>query len=93
MRFHSQQQQPAHTAPYRPLPNTLLRLPRCACSARLELIKNVAGTHVYEERRAESLRILEHSDAQRAQIHEVRDSAGAPPAAVPSAPAGGQAVP
>lgn len=31
----------------------------------------MAGTHVYEEKRTESLRILEQSDAKRTEIHEI----------------------
>ena len=37
---------------------------------RLELLKEVGGTHVYEERRAESLRILAECDARRAAVDD-----------------------
>jgi len=39
-------------------------------SQRLELLKEVGGTHVYEERRAESLRILNECDARRAAVDD-----------------------
>lgn len=38
---------------------------------RLQLLKEVAGTQVYEERRAESLKIMEESKAKRAKIDEL----------------------
>ena len=37
-------------------------------SERLALLKDVAGTHVYDERRSESLGILEEATAKREQI-------------------------
>lgn len=38
---------------------------------RLELLKEIAGTRTYEEKRAESLRILEESIGKRAKIREI----------------------
>lgn len=38
---------------------------------RLDLLKEVAGTRVYDERRDESLRIMEETDAKREKISEV----------------------
>ncbi|KZP26255.1 RecF/RecN/SMC protein [Athelia psychrophila] len=38
---------------------------------RLALLKEVAGTKVYEQRRAESLRIMSETDAKRAKIGEL----------------------
>ncbi len=38
---------------------------------RLELLKEVAGTRVYDERREESLKIMEETDAKREKIAEV----------------------
>ena len=38
---------------------------------RLELLKDIGGTRVYEQRRTESLRIMEDSRAQREHIGEV----------------------
>ena len=38
---------------------------------RLDLLKEVAGTHVYEERRKESLTVLQDANAKRAQIEDV----------------------
>ncbi|GLB45508.1 putative structural maintenance of [Lyophyllum shimeji] len=40
---------------------------------RLALLKEVAGTKVYEQRRAESLRIMAETDAKRAKINELLD--------------------
>lgn len=40
---------------------------------RLTLLKEVAGTNVYEERRAASLAILEETSTRRAQIEELLD--------------------
>ncbi|KAI5814441.1 RecF/RecN/SMC [Pyronema omphalodes] len=40
-------------------------------SERLNLLKEVAGTQVYEQRRAESLRIMEDTDNKRAKIDEL----------------------
>lgn len=37
---------------------------------RLHLLKEVAGTHLYDDRRAESLKIMADSDAQRVEIIE-----------------------
>lgn len=39
--------------------------------ARLELLKEVAGTKVYEERRLESLQLLHETQSRREKIHEV----------------------
>lgn len=36
--------------------------------ARLELLKEIGGTHVYEERRAESLRVLQETAARRSAV-------------------------
>ena len=41
---------------------------------RLELIKQVAGTHVYEERRSETVATLEDTDAKRGKVEEVISS-------------------
>lgn len=38
---------------------------------RLDLLKEVAGTRVYDERREESLKIMEETDAKREKISEV----------------------
>lgn len=38
---------------------------------RLALLKEVAGTKVYEQRRAESLRIMSETDAKRTKINEL----------------------
>ena len=38
---------------------------------RLALLKEVAGTKVYEQRRAESLRIMAETDAKRGKIDEL----------------------
>ena len=38
---------------------------------RLELLKEIGGTKVYEERRRESLRILHDTDSRRQRINEV----------------------
>ena len=38
---------------------------------RLELLKEVAGTHVYEERRQESLKIMDDTNNKREKIQEV----------------------
>jgi len=40
---------------------------------RLALLKEVAGTKVYEQRRAESLRIMADTDAKRGKINELLD--------------------
>lgn len=40
---------------------------------RLALLKEVAGTKVYEQRRAESLRIMAETDAKRTKINELID--------------------
>ncbi|PSS37849.1 hypothetical protein PHLCEN_2v317 [Hermanssonia centrifuga] len=40
---------------------------------RLALLKEVAGTKVYEQRRAESLRIMAETDAKRGKIDELLD--------------------
>ncbi|KZT71044.1 RecF/RecN/SMC protein [Daedalea quercina L-15889] len=40
---------------------------------RLALLKEVAGTKVYEQRRAESLRIMAETDAKRTKINELLD--------------------
>ncbi|KAF9038262.1 RecF/RecN/SMC protein [Hymenopellis radicata] len=40
---------------------------------RLALLKEVAGTKVYEQRRAESLRIMAETDAKRGKISELLD--------------------
>lgn len=40
---------------------------------RLALLKEVAGTKVYEQRRAESLRIMEETSSKRQKINELLD--------------------
>lgn len=40
-------------------------------SERLELLKDIAGTRVYDERRAESVKIMSDTDARRKQIEDV----------------------
>lgn len=40
---------------------------------RLALLKEVAGTKVYEQRRAESLRIMSETEAKRTKISELLD--------------------
>lgn len=40
---------------------------------RLELLKEIAGTRVYEDRRAESVKIMEETDQKRAKIDELLD--------------------
>jgi hypothetical protein len=47
-------------------------LTRMSNQQRLELIKNVAGTQVYQDKRADSLALLDESDAKRVKINEVR---------------------
>lgn len=37
-------------------------------SERLELLKEIGGTKVYEERRRESLRIMQETENRRAQV-------------------------
>lgn len=39
----------------------------------MALLKEVAGTKVYEQRRAESLRIMSETDAKRTKINELLD--------------------
>jgi len=59
-----------HTPPLTPpLATSLLPCP----PAPLQLLKEVAGTQVYEERRRESLSILEDTDGKRRGIDEVRE--------------------
>lgn len=41
---------------------------------RLNLLKEVAGTKVYEQKRAESTRIMEETDAKRAKIAELLET-------------------
>jgi structural maintenance of chromosome 3 (chondroitin sulfate proteoglycan 6) len=41
---------------------------------RLNLLKEVAGTNVYEQKRAESTRIMEETDSKRAKIAELLDT-------------------
>ena len=40
---------------------------------RLALLKEVAGTKVYEQRRTESLRIMAETDAKRDKINDLLD--------------------
>ncbi|KAJ3330378.1 Structural maintenance of chromosomes protein 3 [Blyttiomyces sp. JEL0837] len=40
---------------------------------RLQLLKEVAGTRVYEHRRQESLKIMEETDSKRSKINELLD--------------------
>ena len=40
---------------------------------RLALLKEVAGTKVYEQRRTESLRIMEDTSSKRLKINELLD--------------------
>ncbi|KAI3964403.1 hypothetical protein MKX01_028738 [Papaver californicum] len=40
-------------------------------SERLELLKEIGGTRVYEERRQESQRIMQHTDSKRKQMNQV----------------------
>ncbi|CEP01172.1 unnamed protein product (mitochondrion) [Plasmodiophora brassicae] len=42
--------------------------------ARLDLLKEIAGTRVYDQRRAESLRIMHDTDSCTAQIAEISES-------------------
>lgn len=42
-------------------------------SERLNLLKDVAGTHVYEARRTESLKIIENTNNQREKIDDLLD--------------------
>ncbi len=35
---------------------------------RLELLKEIGGTRVYEERRSTSLRIMQETESKRAQV-------------------------
>eukprot|EP00029_Vermamoeba_vermiformis_P008043 TRINITY_DN3656_c0_g1_i1.p1 TRINITY_DN3656_c0_g1~~TRINITY_DN3656_c0_g1_i1.p1 ORF type:complete len:1231 (-),score=557.87 TRINITY_DN3656_c0_g1_i1:31-3723(-) len=46
-------------------------LAKMKASERLELLKEVAGTNVYEERRAESLKILQDTESRKKKIEEV----------------------
>jgi structural maintenance of chromosome 3 (chondroitin sulfate proteoglycan 6) len=43
---------------------------------RLELLKEIAGTRVYEDRRAESTRIMEETDQKRKKIDELLEFIG-----------------
>ncbi|CAG8789550.1 9426_t:CDS:2, partial [Cetraspora pellucida] len=38
---------------------------------RLQLLKEVAGTRVYEQRRQESMKIIEETDSKRSKIEEL----------------------
>ncbi len=38
---------------------------------RMQLLKEIGGTRVYEERRKESLRILAEADSRNAQIKDM----------------------
>lgn len=38
---------------------------------RMQLLKEIGGTRVYEERRRESLRILSEADSRNAQIKDM----------------------
>lgn len=38
---------------------------------RLDLLKEVAGTRVYEDRRTESMKIIQETDAKREKIDEL----------------------
>lgn len=49
------------------------RLTNMKDAERLDMLKEVAGTHVYEDKRAESLRIMDDSDNKRAKIDEFLD--------------------
>jgi structural maintenance of chromosome 3 (chondroitin sulfate proteoglycan 6) len=40
-------------------------------SERIELLKEIGGTKVYEERCAESLKVMKDAEARRAQIEDV----------------------
>jgi hypothetical protein len=61
-----------HPLPF-PLPASHFPLPT---SPLLQLLKEVAGTQVYEERRRESLSILEDTDGKRRGIDEVSEGKG-----------------
>jgi len=43
-------------------------------SARLEMLKEVAGTHVYEERRSQSRKIMEDTEQKRDRIDETLET-------------------
>lgn len=51
----------------------VLKLYQKTDAERLELLKEVAGTRVYEKRREESLRILQKTRANREKIDEITD--------------------
>ncbi len=44
---------------------------------RLELLKEIGGTRVYEERRRDSLKIMQENESRKAQINEVVSTAPA----------------
>lgn len=51
----------------------IAQLIRMRDSERLELLKEIAGTRTYDDRRKESLKIMKDTDARREQINEVID--------------------
>lgn len=55
---------------------------------RLELLKEIGGTKVYEERRRESLKIMQDTENRRAQVGRRQLSGSAPGGAAHSAQLG-----
>ena len=53
--------------------NKIIDLSTAEDSQRLDLLKEVAGTTVYENRRRESLKILEETEEKRRQIEQVME--------------------
>ena len=49
-------------------------LAKMSDAARLQVLKDVAGTQVFDDKRRESLRLLVESDAHRAQIAETLEN-------------------
>ena len=45
---------------------------------RLDLLKEIGGTKVYEERREESLKVMKETDGRRKRIEEVVGPISAP---------------
>ena len=52
--------------------NSAHRLVDMADESRLGVLKEVAGTRVYDERRSESLKILRETESKREKIESVR---------------------
>ncbi len=60
-----------HTYTNQRLPHKITALTNAKDHERLALLKEVAGTKVYEQRRTESLRIMADTDSKRSKIAEL----------------------